>query len=563
MRFFILLILLLFTGSLYSQSDYLYEKSISYFNNNKIDSAAYFYRKAYKINPSSNSKFVVTYSKILKILGKPDSSYFYLDKAEYEIKKNNFPDSILLVYALKAELSRSTVSKSLNDRTISDADLFFNRNKDIFNNTDIVAYYLNRKMASFNAFHSLNKDTLKLIFDISDTILNLDSEIKNKEIVAYTLNEIAQVYEYRVNTEGSREYYEKANEYSESNHLSSSLIDNSINYARFIQIKEIDLKGAIGLLQNIEKQVDVEKDVFQALTFYEYISDLYAAYGDFENAHDYYKKAAAKKLEIERNKNNLYIKDLEIENKIRIKQNELNLNKQKLEDVEKTQQLFYLIVFLVLIGVLVLVFYNKKINLKNKELERLSNENEFLLSEANHRINNNLQLITILISEELKKSNKNETDGIEKILSKVDSIATLHRHLYKSVNKEKINIQDYLTEIKSNFFELFEEHNITEKFHVESFEIKTDVAMYLGLLLTELYINTMKHAYHKEQSIKLIDFELIVDNNKFIYTYFNNGEKGINKKIEPKLISKICRQLKVSYSIETTKGFKFQFSKDI
>ena len=335
MRFFILLILL-FTGSLYSQSDYLYEKSISYFDNNKIDSAAYFYRKAYKINPSSNSKFVVTYSKILKILGKPDSSYFYLDKAEYEIKKRNFPDSILLIYALKAELSRSTVSKSLNDRTISDADLFFNRNKDIFANTDIVAYYLNRKMASFNAFHSINKDTLKLIFDISDTILNLDSKIKNKEIVAYTLNEIAQVYEYRVNTEGSREYYEKANEYSASNHLSSSLIDNSINYARFIQIKEIDLKGAIDLLQNIEKQVDVEKDVFQALTFYEYISDLYAAYGDFENAHDYYKKAAAKKLEIERNKNNLYIKDLEIENKIRIKQNELNLNKQKLEDVDTT-----------------------------------------------------------------------------------------------------------------------------------------------------------------------------------------------------------------------------------
>ena len=108
MRFFILLILL-FTGSLYSQSDYLYEKSISYFDNNKIDSAAYFYRKAYKINPSSNSKFVVTYSKILKILGKPDSSYFYLDKAEYETKKRNFPDSILLIYALKAELSRSTV----------------------------------------------------------------------------------------------------------------------------------------------------------------------------------------------------------------------------------------------------------------------------------------------------------------------------------------------------------------------------------------------------------------------------------------------------------------------
>ncbi len=562
MRFLILTFLLL-TNIIHSQSDILYEKSLNYLEKNEIDSAAYYFRKAYKKSPISNSKYDVSYSKILKILGKPDSSYFYLDKAEKEIKKNNIPDSILLIYALKAELSRSTVSKALNDQTISDSELFYKVNKNKFRNIDIVAYYFNRKMASFNAFHSNSKDTTQLIFDIANDILKLESKIKNKEVVAYTLNEIAQVYEYRINGERSLEYYEKANQYSKTNQLNSALIDNTLNYARYVQIKEKDLNKAISILLSEEPVVKLNSDVNQVTMFYEYLCDLFAANKEFENAYEYYKKMAIKRLEIERNKSNLYIKDLEFENKINSKQNELNLEKQKLEDAKKTQHLFYLIVLMILIGVLVLVFYNKKINKKNKELEHLSSENEFLLSEANHRINNNLQLITILISEEIKKENKNETSGIKKILSKVESIATLHRHLYKSENKKKINIQEYLSEIKNNFQELFEVHNIKEQFNVESYEIETDVAMYLGLLLTELYINTIKHAFPEKQLKKEIEFKLIIKENNLIFTYQNNGENSMDKKNAPKLVSKICRQLKVNCEIETSKGFQFQFFKNI
>lgn len=559
---FLILNFLLFTNLIYSQSDILYKKSLKCLEKNKIDSAAYYYRKAYKVSPSSNSRYNVSYSKILKILGKPDSSYIYLDKAEKEIKKNKVSDSILLIYALKAELSRSTVSKALNDQTISDSELFFEINKNKFRNIDIVAYYLNRKMASFNAFHN-SRDTTQLIFDIANDILKLESKIQNKEVVAYTLNEIAQVYEYRINEERSLEYYEKANQYSKTNQLNSALIDNTLNYARYVQIKEKDLNKAISILLSEEPVVKLNSDVNQVTIFYEYLCDLFAANKEFENAYEYYKKMAIKRLEIERNKSNLYIKDLEFENKINNKQNELNLQKQKLEDAKKTQHLFYLIVLMILVGVLVLVFYNKKINKKNKELEHLSSENEFLLSEANHRINNNLQLITILISEEIKKENKNETSGIKKILSKVESIATLHRHLYKSKNKKKINIQEYLSEIKNNFQELFEVHNIKEQFNVESFEIETDVAMYLGLLLTELYINTIKHAFPEKQLKKEIEFKLIIKENNLIFTYQNNGENSMDKNNAPKLVSKICRQLKVNCEIETSKGFQFQFFKNI
>lgn len=562
MRFLILLGIL-FTNFFYAQTDTLYKKSVDYLNNNKIDSSAYYFRKASKISPNSNSKYDISYSKVLKNLGKIDSSYFYLDKAEKKIKEKNYPDSLLLIFALKAELTRSTVSQALNDEIIANSEQYFNQHKNNFKNINILAYYLNRKMASFNAFHSNNKDTIQLILNTSKQILSLESQVTNKEIIAYTLNEIAQIYEYRINDKLSLEHYKRANQYAKENELWLPYIDNSINYARYVQTKENDSKKAIDILLNAEKFIAINNDIYQASQFYEYITDLYALRGEFEDAYDYYKKTSDKNIEIESRKNNLYIKQLEFENKINTKQNELNLQKQKLAGTKKTQNLFYIIMFMILIGLLILFFYNNRINKKNKELEHLSLENEFLLSEANHRINNNLQLITILISEELEKYNDGKSEGIKKILSKVESIATLHRHLYKSENKKKINIQQYLLEIKNNFHDLFKEHHINHLFDVESFEVDTDVSMYLGLLLTELYINTIKHAFQKKQLKREVEFHLIKNENNFTFIYSNNGENKMDKNDTPKLISTICRQLKVNFEIETSSGFKIKFLKNI
>ena len=84
-----------------------------------------------------------------------------------------------------------------------------------------------------------------------------------------------------------------------------------------------------------------------------------------------------------------------------------------------------------------LIFYFfKKTQKQNKALQLLFYENVFLMAEANHRINNNLQLIIVLINEELKKANVENNVQIKRILSKVDSIATLRKHLYQGSDKK-------------------------------------------------------------------------------------------------------------------------------
>ena len=169
-----------------------------------------------------------------------------------------------------------------------------------------------------------------------------------------------------------------------------------------------------------------------------------------------------------------------------------------------------------------------------------------------------MQLIIILISDQIKKlPNKQQTE-LKNILKKVDSIATLHHHLYKNPDKSTIDCRKYLKEITINFNDLFKENTIEADIKIDSFLIPTDVAMYLGLLLTELFINSLKHAF-ANQEFKEIKFDLKVVNSEMLFQYSDNGSHKENHKIEPKLIAKLCRQLKIKYEISTLNGFSFSF----
>ncbi len=119
-----------------------------------------------------------------------------------------------------------------------------------------------------------------------------------------------------------------------------------------------------------------------------------------------------------------------------------------------------------------------------------------------------------------------------------------------------------MNDIYFNFNTLFNENNISSHFYVDELKISTDNAMYFGLLLTELYINSIKHAF-KNQDNKEIRFELKVHNNEMYFNYSDNGNQKLESSIKPKLVDKLCRQLKLEYKITVSKGFSFSFKQHI
>jgi two-component sensor histidine kinase len=277
------------------------------------------------------------------------------------------------------------------------------------------------------------------------------------------------------------------------------------------------------------------------------------------------------KYKIDKVQTDKELRDLETKYKSKEKDNQLKIN--ELEILNKDEELvsnkakLYVLLGLFVVAVfmtlLISYFYTKTKN-SNKQLQILSKQNRFLVSETYHRVNNNLQLIIVLISEELDKKQITDFDNsaLNKVLIKVESIATLHRHLYKATDKKAINIEEYLNEIISNFDAIFKDKHITVNYKFDKINVSIDFAMYLGLLTTELFINSIKYAFETESS-KLISLQVYKEEGVLHFNYTDNGQKTIGKEIYPNLVVNICKQIKANYKIETKSGFEIYVNKNL
>lgn len=251
-----------------------------------------------------------------------------------------------------------------------------------------------------------------------------------------------------------------------------------------------------------------------------------------------------------------------IENKVNENDKIFINNEENIQEVKENILLLMFIIIVFVVGLIVLLDYSKKIKIANKQLDFYSKENAFLLNEAHHRINNNLQIIISLISNELIKAENADNNSLQKILSKIESISTLHRHLYKSEDKKRVSLKNYLEEIVVNFNEICVEENIETEINIEDKLITNNDAMYFGLLVTELFINSIKHAFQQQESKKII-INVTSQTNNLILDFFDNGKTIQSNIVKPKLVINLAKQLKADFEITTDNGFSFRLTKDL
>jgi two-component sensor histidine kinase len=198
---------------------------------------------------------------------------------------------------------------------------------------------------------------------------------------------------------------------------------------------------------------------------------------------------------------------------------------------------------------------------KNKRLLQLNEQNQVLISETNHRVNNNLQLISIFINNELREASDETKDKLKKLSLRVHAIAALHRLLYADKQFNQIQLDEYIRNIINNLQDSFDEYTFHINVEIPHFKMTMNRnIIFLGLLISELIINSMKHGYsHKnEANVKsLINiFVTIEEDNLLLLEYKDNGI-GFTGELHPKMVDQICRQLNSSYYISGENGFSF------
>jgi two-component sensor histidine kinase len=140
-------------------------------------------------------------------------------------------------------------------------------------------------------------------------------------------------------------------------------------------------------------------------------------------------------------------------------------------------------------------------------------EKETLLVELRHRIKNNLQVITNLISLEIAKNTNTEIkQALGESLARIQSMALIYEHLHLSHNYTEpeasesssplVDLDWYLTTLTKALFQTYtsSDNRFTLETHFEKIRLSEARAISLGLILNELVMNCVKYAYPVSQT---------------------------------------------------------------
>jgi len=123
-------------------------------------------------------------------------------------------------------------------------------------------------------------------------------------------------------------------------------------------------------------------------------------------------------------------------------------------------------------------------------------EKETLLKEVHHRVKNNMQVISSLLS--LQSSFVKDEFDVELFREsqlRVKSMAMVHEQLYRSETLSKIEFGEYLRLLASGLLRAYQHTDIALRTEVEDVRFGVDTAIPCGLIVNELVTNAIKHAF--------------------------------------------------------------------
>ncbi len=168
-----------------------------------------------------------------------------------------------------------------------------------------------------------------------------------------------------------------------------------------------------------------------------------------------------------------------------------------------------------------------------QKLSDLLKEKDTLLKEVYHRTKNNMQIIASLISLETSKTDNPDAKRIFKNTElKIQSMAMVHEGLYESGDLSKINFKHYLENLVPVMIESYASlSTVSLVLELEDVFITIDSAIPCGLIISELIINTLKHAF-RETGKGTITVRLSFTADENILLFFSDDGAGVEKNFD-------------------------------
>lgn len=149
---------------------------------------------------------------------------------------------------------------------------------------------------------------------------------------------------------------------------------------------------------------------------------------------------------------------------------------------------------------------------RQEDLARQVEEKDMQLRELQHRVKNNLQMITALIRLEAKNQpGDGVAAGFSKLAGRIESLALLYRSLSSEGQPDSIDLGVYLSQVASGVMAVHGVEGIHLDLQVDTWPVSLDVAMPTGLVVNELMTNSLKHAFNGREGGTVVLKSLVDD----------------------------------------------------
>jgi len=206
----------------------------------------------------------------------------------------------------------------------------------------------------------------------------------------------------------------------------------------------------------------------------------------------------------------------------------------------------------------------------NKQLSNSLHEKEVLYRELNHRVKNNLMVLSGLIYLQQQSESNTENHELYKALrNRIQTMAIVHEKLYGIESSTNINFQEYLEELVPLIYNSFKKDDTIMPYTIRCMTLFLPInkAIPLALIFNELVTNSIKHA-NNEALTNGILIEAESDGQETIVYYKDSG-RGLpkdfdltqSKSMGMKIVNLMSEQLRAKLSYHSSnEGLRFTIS---
>lgn len=208
---------------------------------------------------------------------------------------------------------------------------------------------------------------------------------------------------------------------------------------------------------------------------------------------------------------------------------------------------------------------------KTLDVEQSAREKTILLQEVHHRVRNNLQMISSLLSMQIDRLGHNDAGlaPLHRAHHRVLAMALVHEQMFEAKTDSALNFNHYAQALSAKLYQAYSVNPMRVRLETEidSFPMPVDHAMNCGLILNELLANSLKHAFPKNGK-GVIQFRLKLNaDNRAEFRVVDNGV-GLPAGFDPQepatlgltLVRALVSQLEGDLQIDGRRGTAISFS---